>query len=159
MDGLGQRTEDVVLFQRLNQLVLKLVRDGEATVLVHTNRQRVAHFHAVVAAHHVPESLVVLGSRGRTDDALLLAHLRISMHWRRGRSGQLGVHLHLVFQPLDLIAQSLHIRSHLVVLLDSACLDQSVFVSVFLQKSLRLLPEGIALVAQFDNLTHCDLPP
>ena len=118
VDGLGQRAEDVVLFQRLNQLMLKLIRDSEAAVLVHTDRQRITHFQRVVAAHHIPECLVVLGSRGRTDLCILLAHLRISMHRRGGGSGQLGVHFHLVLQPLDLIAQGLHIRSHLVVLLD-----------------------------------------
>ena len=49
MDGLCQGAEDVVLLQCLDQLSLKLIRDGITTVLVYTNGKGIPHLHGVVA--------------------------------------------------------------------------------------------------------------
>ena len=153
-NGLCHSTEDVVLFQALDQLPLKLIRDSVATILVDADRQGVADFHGVVATHHVPEGLTILSSCGGTCECITLAGFGISMHGYRSCCGELGIHFHLVLHALDLIAQGFHIRSHLFILLDSRGFDQAVLISVLFQEGFCLLPEGIALVTKFDNLTH-----
>ena len=158
MDRVGQGTEDVILLQTLNELTLKLVGDGIAAVLVNADRQSVPDFRGAVAAHHVPEGFTVLGGRCRAHISLA-AGLGISVHGSGGGSGELGVHLHLILQTGDLVTECLDVRGHLVVLLDSGSLYETVGVAVLFQKSLGLLPQGIALVAKFDDLTHDLFPP
>lgn len=48
---------------------------------------------------------------------------------------------------------------HLVVLLHGLSLLPDVLAAVLLQKVLGLLPESVALGAQFQNLTHSVCPP
>ena len=98
MDGLSQRTEDVILLQGLDKLSLKFIRHGVATVLADANGKRIPDFKGVIAAHHVPESIVVLSGCCRTDLTILLrTDLRVAMYRDRCRRRQLSVHLHLVF--------------------------------------------------------------
>ena len=79
----------------------------------------------------------------------------------RGGSGrrQLGIDLCLLLQTFDLRAQVLDLLRHLVVLLHSVGGHKAVFAAVLLQEVLGLLPEGVALIAQFQNLAHRVNPP
>ena len=75
------------------------------------------------------------------------------------RCGQLCLDLCLLLQTLDLRAEVLDLLRHLVVLLHGFGLHQTVLAAVLLQKVLGLLPESVALRAQFQNLTHSRFPP
>ena len=79
----------------------------------------------------------------------------------RGGSGggKLGIQLSLLLQPLDLRAQVLDLLGHLVVLLHGFRGHKAVLAAVLLQERFGLLPEGVALAAQFQNLAHNRLPP
>ena len=109
-------------------------------------------------ADHVPEVLGILGSGGRLD-ILLGTVLRVSVDRTRSRCRQLCLDLCLLLQTLDLCAQVLDLLCHLVVLLHGLSLYQTVLAAVLLQKVLGLLPESVALGAQFQNLTHSVCPP
>ena len=109
-------------------------------------------------ADHVPKVLGIFGSGGRLD-ILLAAVLRVSMDRIGSRCGQLCLDLCLLLQTLDLCTQVLDLLCHLVVLLHGLSLYQTVLAAVLLQKVLGLLPESVALGAQFQNLTHSVCPP
>ena len=109
-------------------------------------------------ADHVPEVLGILGSGGRLD-ILLGTVLRVRVDWTGSRCGQLCLDLCLLLQTLDLCTQVLDLLCHLVVLLHGLSLYQTVLAAVLLQKVLGLLPESVALGAQFQNLTHSVCPP
>nr|DAY84259.1 MAG TPA: hypothetical protein [Caudoviricetes sp.] len=159
-DG-GQTTEEVIVLQRLHQLLLELVRHGIAALGVLTDGQGIVDL-AVAApgADHVPERIAVLSGRGGTC-ILVLGCAGLGVAVDRGGSGsrQLGVDLRLLLQTLDLRAQVLDLLRHLVVLLHSVGGHKAVLAAVLLQERLGLLPEGVALIAQFQNLAHRVNPP
>ena len=109
-------------------------------------------------ADHVPEVLGVLGSSSRLD-ILLGSVLGVGMDGVGSGRRQLCLDLCLLFQTLDFSTQILDLLCHLVVLLHSLGLHQTVIAAVLFQEILGLLPEGIALGAQFQNLTHSVVPP
>ena len=154
VDCLRESSEDVVLFQRLDQLSLKLIRYRIAAVLVDTDGQGIAHLKGAVSAHHVPECLAVLRRSGGAQDHIALSCLRVLMDRSGSRRGELCVHLHLVLEAFDLIAQCLHVGCHLLVLLHGGSLDEAVLVPVLFQKSLGLFPQGISLISEFNHFTH-----
>ena len=137
--------------------MFKLVRHGIAALGVLTDIQRVADSELVaLVADHIPEGVPVLVGSG-TLCLRGLMRSRHALHGLAGRSGKRGVERLLLLQTLDLSAESLHIRSHLVVLLHSGSLDQTVLAAMLFQKVLRLLPQVCTLVAKLKNLTH-ELP-
>ena len=109
-------------------------------------------------ADHVPEVLGILSSGSRLD-ILLGTVLGVGMNGIGSGCGELCLDLCLLLQTLDLCAKVLDLLRHLVVLLHRLGLYQTILAAVLLQKVLGLLPEGIALGAQFQNLTHSVVPP
>ena len=147
-------TEDVVLFQGLDQAALKLVGHGIATLGVLTDRQGIADRELVaLVADHVPEGVTVL-IRSSTLCLRSLVCARHALHRLAGRSGKRSVKRLLLLKALDLCTEGLHVRSHLVVLLHGGSLDQTVLAAMLFQESLGLLPQVCTLVAKFKNLTH-----
>ena len=76
------------------------------------------------------------------------------MHRRGCRSCEFRIHLRLLLKTGDLITKRLHIGSHPVILLYGICFHEAVCIPVLFQKCLRLLPQGVSLIPEFQNFTH-----
>ena len=81
------------------------------------------------------------------------------MHGSGSGPGQLGFHLGLLFEALDLRAQSGDLADHAVILVDELSGHKTVVIAMLFEEVLGLVPQGIALLAQLDDLTHVVCPP
>ena len=159
--GLDDRchlAEDVILFESLNQTVLELVRHSVAALGVLTDRECVADCKLIaLVADHIPECRLVLVGVGGIGGRCVLCAGSVG-DGLAGRCGECGIKGSLLFQTLDLCAESLYLGCHLVVLLDCGCLHETVLTTVLFEECLSLLPQGIALCAKFHDLAHIFSP-
>ena len=154
-------TEDVVVFQPLNQTTLELVRHCKAALVILAHGQGVTNLEQVtVAAHQIPERLVVFGGGGGFDVVPAGGHGAV-LHGSGRGLGQPGVDFGLLLKALDLLAQLRHFVHHMIILINKLSSHQAVLVAVLFQKVLGLLPKGVALRAQGNDhrVSHAFLPP
>ena len=158
LDDCCHLAEDVVLFQCLNQTALELVRHSVAALGVLTDRKCVADCKLIaLVADHIPECTLILIGSSRVGGRRILC-ARCVGDGLGSRCGQRSIEGCLLFQTLDLCAESLHLGCHLVVLLDSGSLHETVLTTVLFEECLCLLPQGIALAAKFHDLAHIFSP-
>ena len=158
LDDRCHLAEDVVFLKRLNQTALELVGHSVAALGVLADGECVADCKLIaLVADHIPERTLVLVRCGRVSGRRVLCAGSVG-DGLGGRCGKCRIHGCLLFQTLDLCAESLHICRHFVVGFHSTGLHKTVFTPVLLKKCFRLFPQGIALAAQFHDFAHIFSP-
>nr|DAU01013.1 MAG TPA: hypothetical protein [Caudoviricetes sp.] len=152
-NDVGQLSEDVLLLQRVDQGALILIRHQIAALAVGACFQRIENLvgHGL-AANGLPERGGVFRGSAARLGLLLFAGL-FGDGLICGRI-QCRVNGSLTLQSFDLLAQSEHIRLHLVIGRGVLGRNQTVRASLGVQKLLGGVPRLGALFAQLQNSIH-----
>ncbi len=153
LDDRGEGAEKVLVLQRLNERLFKLVRDKVAALGIRANSKGVGHVVVVLFADAVPERLLVgIGSAS----GFLLARViaRQVGERRRSRLCKLRVNGGLLFQTFDLLAEVHHIGFHFVIGCGILGGDQAVRAALGIEKRFRRFPRLRSLFSEFKNLIH-----
>ena len=152
-NDVGQLSEDVLLLQRVDQCALIFIRHQIAALAVGACFQRVENLvgHGL-AANGLPEGGGVFRGSAARLGFILLAGL-FGNGLIRGRI-QCRVNGGLTLQTFNLLAQSEHVRLHLVIGRGVLGGNQTVRAGLGVQKLLGGVPRLGALFAQFQNSIH-----
>nr|DAG38648.1 MAG TPA: hypothetical protein [Caudoviricetes sp.] len=158
VNHLAQRTELVLFLQSLHQSALILIRNEVAALGVGANLQGVEYgIVGIAITHHVPEVVAVLV--GCT--AGLVGHGLFRTGSKRLAGGRIQFTLKALsaFLAVDGSAKAVDVLFHTLISSGVFGIHHAVFVGVLVQKSLRLVPQFAALLAEFSSLTHIRFPP
>ena len=154
-DDVDEATHDVLILQRLDELIFKLIGHSIAALSQLADLQSVAHIVVHPATDGIPESLLVgIGSGAPLVVSNRRRTLKLSGQHGVGGVVHLAVHLLGAFHALDGVAHVHDILLHALVLLGVLGAHHAILVLVLVQEGLRLIPQFGALLAHFKNLTQ-----